>query len=47
MCISMYKCYRNGYKCNEGGLLVYVRNDIIQRIGDMTLKSVPLITAMD
>ena len=29
--VSMYKCYRNDYKCNEGGLMVYVRNDLIQR----------------
>ena len=29
--VSMYKCYRNDYKCNEGGLMVYVRNDMIQR----------------
>ena len=24
--VSMYRCYRNDYKCNEGGLMVYVRN---------------------
>ena len=29
--VSMYKCYRNDYKCNEGGLMVYVRHDMIQR----------------
>ena len=29
--VSMYKCYRKDYKCNEGGLMVYVRNDMIQR----------------
>ena len=29
--VSMYKCYRNDYMCNEGGLMVYVRNNIIQR----------------
>ena len=29
--VSMYKCYRHDYKCNEGGLMVYVRNDMIQR----------------
>ena len=29
--VSMYKCCRNDYKCNEGGLMIYVRNDMIQR----------------
>ena len=29
--VSMYKCYRHDYKCNEGGLMVYVRNAMIQR----------------
>ena len=29
--VSMYKCYRNDHKCNEGGLMVYVRNDMKQR----------------
>ena len=29
--VSMYKCYRNDYKCNECGLMIYVRNDVVQR----------------
>ena len=29
--VSMYKCYIHDYKCNEGGLMVYVRNAMIQR----------------
>ena len=29
-CVPMYKLYRQGYKLNEGGLMMFIRNDMPQ-----------------
>ena len=29
--VPLYKCHRNDYKNNEGGIMMFIRNDLPQR----------------